>query len=80
MGYLLGYPRLIIDRLDTSRPGGRFTVCPDRHYKQRWPLLPLANWKAGKVPICVVDKHGKVSIEGETDPIVVLDPPKEETI
>jgi hypothetical protein len=53
LGYLLSYPRLIIDRL---APGGaRISVDPDRGYAQRWPLLPLADWKAGKIPVCVVD-------------------------
>ncbi len=52
-GYLLSYPRLIIDRL---APGGaRISVDPDHGYAQRWPLLPLADWKAGKIPVCVVD-------------------------
>jgi len=68
-GFLLAGPRLVIDRL---APGGqRFTVDPDRHYPQRWPLLPLADWKAVKVPVCVVQNNGKVFIEGEADPVIV---------
>jgi len=69
LGYLLAYPRLIIDRL---APGGtRISVDPDRHFPQRWPLLPLADWQAGKIPICVVDPQGKVTIECQTDPIII---------
>ncbi|NJL30768.1 MAG: hypothetical protein HC898_03580 [Phycisphaerales bacterium] len=33
--------------------------------------VPLADWKAGKIPICVVDRQGKVTIEGQIDPIIV---------
>lgn len=69
LGYLYAYPRLTIDKL---APGGaRISVDPDRNYRQRWPLLPLADWKAGKVPVCVVDPRGNVSIEGGTDPIII---------
>jgi len=69
IGYLLAYPRLVIDRL-TPR-GSCITVNPDRHYAQRWPLLALADWKAGKIPVCVVDQHGEVRIEGEIDPVTI---------
>jgi hypothetical protein len=47
------------------------TVDPDRHKPQRWPLLPLADWTAGKIPVCVIDHHGKVTIEGQIDPVIV---------
>ena len=66
---MLSGPRLIIDRL---APGGAYiTVEPSRNIPQRWPLLPLADWKAGKIPVCVVDGNGKVNIEGEIDPIII---------
>ena len=69
MGYLLSGPRLIIDRL---APGGAYiTVEPNRSTPQRWPLLPLADWKANKIPVCVIDPNGNVNIEGEIDPIIV---------
>ena len=68
-GVLLARPRLVIDRL---APGGtRISVEPNRAFPQRWPLLPLANWKAGKIPVCVVDTEGRVTIEGETDPVII---------
>ena len=68
-GSLLAYPGLVIDRL---APGGTLIrVDPERHYPQRWPLLALADWKAGKIPVCVVDDQGKVTIEGESDPIII---------
>ncbi len=69
VGYFLATPRLIVDRL---APGGSYiTVDPDRTGPARWPLLPLADWKAGKIPVVVVDDEGRVSIEGEIDPIIV---------
>jgi hypothetical protein len=69
IGMFLGYPRLVIDRL---APGGaRLSVDPDRHYPQRWPLLPLADWKAGKIPVCVIDRHRKVFIESPLDPVTI---------
>jgi hypothetical protein len=69
IGHFLAGPRLIIDRL---APGGAYiTVEPDRHQPQRWPLLPLADWKAGRIPICVVDAKGRVTIEGAHDPVVI---------
>lgn len=68
-GALLAGPRLIIDRL--SAGGAYITVEPDRTHPQRWPLLPLANWRAGKIPVCVVDDEGRVTIESRSDPVVV---------
>jgi hypothetical protein len=68
-GYLLAGPRLQIDRLAAG--GVYITVDPDRHTPQRWPLLPLADWGVGKVPVCVVDQKGGVTIEGQNDPIIV---------
>lgn len=69
LGFLLAQVRLVIDRL---APGGqRISIDPDRHVAQRWPLLPLADWKAGKVPVCVVDDQGRVLIESEVDPVIV---------
>ena len=69
IGALLAGPRLIIDRLAAG--GLYITVEPDRHTTQRWPLLPLADWKAGKIPVCVVHDNGHVSIESKIDPVVV---------
>jgi hypothetical protein len=73
IGYLLAGPRLRIDRLDTHY----ISIDPDRHRPQRWPLLPLADWDAGKIPICVVDAKGNVRIESEIEPIKILDGPDE---
>ena len=85
-GYLLAGPRLVMDRLCPSpsavlRPGearnfrtGRstyLTVNPERTRHARWPLLPLADWRAGKVPVCVVHARGNVTIECPIDPIVI---------
>ncbi len=67
-GYLLAGPRLKIDRLDTHY----ISIDPDRHRPQRWPLLPLADWDAGKIPVCVVDANGHVRIESEIEPIKIL--------
>ena len=73
IGWFFARPRLIIDRL---APGGaRISVEPDTHQPQRWPLLALADWKAGKIPVCVVDVRGKVSIEGEIDPVIIRSGP-----
>lgn len=69
MGYLLAGPRLIIDRLAAG--GVYITVDPDRDRPQRWPLLPLADWRAGKIPVCVVDEAGRVTIEGKIDPVII---------
>ncbi len=69
LGYAIAQTRLVIDRL---APGGaKISVKPDRTIPQRWPLFPLADWKAGKIPICVVDLDGQVSIEGESDPVMI---------
>ncbi|MCC6681622.1 MAG: DUF4965 domain-containing protein [Phycisphaeraceae bacterium] len=69
IGYLLAGPRLVIDRL---APGGTLiSVDPDRQGPRRWPLLALADWKAGKIPICVVDESGHVTIEGQIDPVII---------
>ncbi len=69
LGYAIAQTRLIIDRL---APGGaRISVKPDRTIPQRWPLFPLADWKAGKIPICVVELDGSATIEGESDPVMI---------
>ena len=69
MGFLLAQPRLVIDRL---APGGqRVSIEPDRNVPQRWPLLPLADWKAGRIPVCVVDDQSRVTIESEIDPVII---------
>ena len=73
VGWLLAGPRLIIDRL--AGGGVLLSVKPDRHTAQRWPLLPLADWQAGKVPVCVVHPDGEVRIEGETDPVIIHNAP-----
>jgi len=52
-------------------------VDPDRTVRQRWPLLPLADWKAGKFPICVVNSKGHVHIEGESDPVIIHGQPQD---
>jgi len=68
-GLLLGRVRLRIDRL---APGGqRISADPDRHAPGRWPLLPLADWKAGKIPVCVVNEDGRVTVESELDPLII---------
>ena len=67
-GAFLAGPRLVIDRLDEDV----FVVNPDRNRPQRWPLLPLADWAAGKIPICVVSADGQIHIEGEIEPVKVL--------
>ena len=69
LGWFLATPRLTVDRLAPAGP--YLTVNPDRHTPQRWPLLPLADWSAGKVPVCVVGADGRVHIEAETDPVIV---------
>ncbi|MEM8737834.1 MAG: DUF4965 domain-containing protein [Planctomycetota bacterium] len=71
IGYFLATPRLKIDRLAPGSIGTYITVDPDRHTPQRWPLLPLADWQAGKIPVCVVHGDGNVSIEAPTDPVVI---------
>jgi len=68
-GYVVALPRLIIDRLS---PGGeRISVNPDRSSPARWPLLPLADWRAHRIPVCVVDEQGDVTIEGEMEGIII---------
>ncbi len=69
MGYFISTPRLIVDRHAAGGP--YITVEPNTGWPQRWPLLPLANWHAGRVPVCVVDMHGRVTIEAETDPVII---------
>ncbi len=69
IGWFTAEPRLIMDRL--AEDGPRITVEPDTHRPQRWPLLALADWKAGKIPVCVVDGRGKVTIEGKIDRVVI---------
>ncbi|MEM6552044.1 MAG: DUF4965 domain-containing protein [Planctomycetota bacterium] len=71
IGYYLASPTLVIDRLAPGSQGTYITVDPDRSLPQRWPLLPLADWKAGKIPVCVVDDRGRVSIEGQIDPVII---------
>jgi hypothetical protein len=75
-GYLLGGPRLCIDRLD----GCVVTVDPDRYRPQRWPLLPLADWATGRVPVCIVEADGRVWIDSETEPVKIVEPVSEGTI
>lgn len=78
IGYLLAGPRLVVNRIgDTPQPD--ITVDPDRDAPARWPLLPLADWKANKVPVCVVHDDGRVTIECETDPVVVREQPAHES-
>ena len=69
IGYLFAGPRLVIDRL--AGGGVLITISPNRTTPQRWPLVPLADWQAGKVPVCVVQPDGEVHIEGETDPVII---------
>lgn len=76
-GALLAGPRLMIDRL--SAGGAYITVDPDRTHPQRWPLLPLADWRAGKIPVCVVDDAGRVTIESRIDPVVIHGEPVSES-
>jgi len=71
MGYYLATPRLMIDRLAPGAVGTYITVDPDRHTPQRWPLLPLADWQAGKIPVCVVHGDGRVTIEAPTDLVII---------
>lgn len=69
IGWFLSCPRIIVDRLAPN--GTRISVEPETTHPQRWPLLPLADWKAGKIPICVVDANGRVYIESEIDPVII---------
>lgn len=66
-GYFLAGPRLRIDRL--AKGGPTIHIRPQQHHHVRWPLLPLADWKAGKIPVCVVDRDGGVRIEGELETV-----------
>ena len=68
-GAFLAGPRLMIDRLDEEI----IAVDPDRHRPQRWPLFPLADWRTGKIPICVVDSAGKVRLEGGISNIKIIE-------
>jgi len=72
---LVWYPRgaasfglpFAVARLVMNKAEGRATVAPIA--PGRWPLLPLANWRRGRVPCAVVErKAGKLStrIEGGT--------------
>ena len=72
IGYYLASPRLIIDRLSAGDIRSYITVNPDRHTPSRWPLLPLADWQAGKIPVCVVHDDGRCTIEAPTDPVIVV--------
>lgn len=86
IGFLLAGTRISIDRLapdgNSRLDGGAsthtyITVEPDRNYPQRWPLLPLADWKANRIPVCVVHADGHVVIEGKLDPVIIHgDPPE----
>lgn len=71
LGYLLAGPQLMIDRIAPGSGGTYITIDPDRKHPARWPLLPLADWKGGKVPIAVVSPDGRVSIESEIDPVII---------
>ncbi|MDX1564972.1 MAG: hypothetical protein R3236_06175, partial [Phycisphaeraceae bacterium] len=78
LGLILSRCRLRIDRL---APGGqRIVVDPDRGIPGRWPLLPLADWKAGKIPVCVVNDDGRVFVESEADPVIIHGQAAEELI
>jgi hypothetical protein len=69
-GFFLAGPRLQIDRL--AKDGAKITIAPDRYRHSRWPLLPLADWAAGKIPVCVVDGEGRITIEGEIEKVQVV--------
>lgn len=71
MGYFLSTPVLVIDRLSAGRDGTHIRVDPNRNQPARWPLFPLGDWKAGKIPVCVVDAWGHVRIESATDPVTI---------
>ena len=72
IGYYLATPRLVIDRLSPGDIRSYITVNPDRYTPSRWPLLPLADWQAGKIPVCVVHDDGRCTIEAPTDPVIVV--------
>lgn len=67
LGFYLSGPRMRIDRL--AEGGPRITIDPDRFRNSRWPLLPLADWPAGRIPVCVVNNDGEIQIEGEIEKI-----------
>ena len=61
---------ILITPRESSRKGGIYiSVSPDLHLPGRWPLLPLADWRAGKIPICVVGDDSEIRIESPTDPV-----------
>lgn len=72
LGYFLASPRLMIDRMAPGAMPTYITVDPDRGTPQRWPLLPLADWQAGKIPVCVVHADGHVAIEAPTDRVTII--------
>ncbi len=78
LGCFLAGPRLRIDRL--AQAGANITIQPDRYRHSRWPLLPLADWAAGKIPVCVVDGEGKVTIEGQIEDVTILDHREDELL
>jgi len=69
-GHFLSGPRVRIDRLADGK--AKISVSPDRYRHSRWPLLPLADWAAGKIPVCVVDGEGRVTIEGELEEVEII--------
>ncbi len=69
-GYFLAGPRISIDRLADGGP--KIVIQPDRYRNSRWPLLPLADWSAGRIPVCVVDNDGRIHIEGEIEPVAIV--------
>jgi len=65
-GLPLALPRLV-------RHGSRASISPIA--PGRWPLLSLANWKSGKIPVAVVErKNGKLvaKVEGDTGTVRVI--------
>ncbi|MEM6749760.1 MAG: DUF4965 domain-containing protein [Planctomycetota bacterium] len=71
-GYFLSSPRLVIDRLAPGPTGSAISIDPNRSAPSRWPLLPLADWKAGKVPVSVVDGNGRATLECEIEAVEIL--------
>ncbi len=80
LGYYLAAPRLVVDRLAPGHRGLYITIDPDRGQPGRWPLLPLADWKAGKIPVCVIDHVGRVTLECQTDPVIIQGQADEEPV
>ncbi|MEM7681933.1 MAG: DUF4965 domain-containing protein [Planctomycetota bacterium] len=70
-GYFLASPRLVVDRLAPGPTGSAISIDPDRSAPSRWPLLPLADWKAGKVPVSVVDRNGRATLECEIEAVEI---------